>query len=494
VPRRLGALGALLLTGLLVSQAQAGVSPFEFVDLKPPKGMLSYAFDVNLSGQATGVMTDESGFAPVYRGFFYDPDSGLVDIGDLGGANTFAVALNDRGVVTGTSQIDEGAVHAFLYTPGVGMRDLGAGVFPSDISEAGNLIGRLAPSNNAFFWRDVGGFKDLGPGTANAFDRSGGIYGSHNGMPGMWNPSGGFMPFSAPPAPYTKGDALAGNIFGQATGRLAGGDDDASFAWTGTDYQFPALHLFPAPPGIVSSSGQAINDAGVIAVHGMDADGNDLPVLFDAPYDLARGNLDGQSEFVKILDITAIDDVGRLAGAGRLRDGQVHGFVMTPGFPLQAASAVSILFQGLDRDDPFRTMAERTLSTGFAHVVNETSCYQMRQLRKTLSFVDVPWTNPQREAGASALATVLEAGECGNALPIAPTSLPHIFSRKDERVQFTVRLVRPHRVSVFVEAPLEAKVVALNVPKKRVKGQVRITLVARRLLHGGATPATVTVE
>jgi len=174
------------------------------------------------------------------------------------------------------------------------------GVFPSDISEAGNLVRRLSPSNNAFFWRDVGGFKDLGPGTANAFDRSGGIYGSHDGMPGMWSPSGGFTPFSAPPAPYTKGDALAGNIFGQATGRFTGGDGDASFAWTGTDYQFPALHLFPAPPGIESSSGQAINDAGVIAVHGIDADGNDLPVLFHAPYDLASGNLDGQSEFVKI--------------------------------------------------------------------------------------------------------------------------------------------------------------------------------------------------
>ena len=85
------------------------------------------------------------------------------------------------------------------------MRDLGVGVFPSDISEAGNLVRRLSPSNNAFFWRDVGGFKDLGPGTANAFDRSGGIYGSHDGMPGMWSPSGGFTPFSAPPAPLHEG-------------------------------------------------------------------------------------------------------------------------------------------------------------------------------------------------------------------------------------------------------------------------------------------------
>jgi probable HAF family extracellular repeat protein len=467
--------------------------PWVFVDLKPPKGTLSYALDVNLAGQATGVMTDESGFAPVYRGFFYDPDTGLVDIGDLGGSNTFAVGLNERGVVTGTSQTDKGAVHAFLYTPGVGMRDLGAGVFPSGISEAGNLIGRLSPSNDAFFWSDAGGFKDLGSGTANSFDRSGGIYGSHDDVPGMWNPAGGFTPFAGIPGPYTKGEALAGNIFGQATGRFTGTDGDTAFAWDGKGYSFPG-YSFPAPAGIVTSFGQAINNAGRIAVLGTDGDGNDFPLLFDPPYEQAWGSLDRQSEFVKVLDITAIDDVGHLAGAGRLADGQVHGFVMTPYFPAQAVSAVSILRQGLQPVDPFWTMAERALGH-LIHDVSETGCSQLMQLRKTLSVTNgTHFTPAQRSAAEDALAAVLQMGECRNALPIAPTTLPHIFSHKNERVQFSVRLVRPHKVKVFVQAPPEANVVALNVPKKKVKGTVRITLVARGLLDGGATPATVTVR
>ena len=42
-------------------------------DLKPPKGTLSYAFDVNLSGQATGVMTDQSGFRARRPRFFLRP-------------------------------------------------------------------------------------------------------------------------------------------------------------------------------------------------------------------------------------------------------------------------------------------------------------------------------------------------------------------------------------------------------------------------------------
>jgi hypothetical protein len=309
----------------------------------------------------------------------------------------------------------------------------------------------------------------------------------------MWNPTGGFTPFGAVPGPYTKGDALAGNIFGQTAGQLTGVDGDTAFIWGGNGYVFPA-YVFPAPEGIVSSSGRAINDAGAIAVLGTDAEGNDVPLVYDAPYDQPHGNLDGQSEFVKILDITAIDDVGRLAGAGRLRDGQVHGFVMTLTFPGQAVSAASILFQGLAPEDPFRAMAARALS-GFAHVVNETSCYQMKRLRDTLSVAKGTHFMPaQRSAAEDALGAALDAGECGNAPPIAPTTVPHIFSRKNERVQFTVRLVRPHKVAVIVQAPPEANVVALNVPKKRVQGKVRITLVARRLLDGGATPATVTVR
>ena len=72
--------------------------------------------------------------------------------------------MNERGVVTGTSQTDKGAVHAFLYTPGVGMRDLGVGVFPTDISDTGNLIGRLSPSNDAFFWSVPAGSRTSAPG------------------------------------------------------------------------------------------------------------------------------------------------------------------------------------------------------------------------------------------------------------------------------------------------------------------------------------------
>jgi probable HAF family extracellular repeat protein len=483
VPRRLVALAAVLVTTVFAGSARAGAVPWTFAEMEPLKGTFSYALDVNLSSQATGVMSDESGFAPVYRGFFYDPQTGLVDIGDLGGANTFAVALNDRGVVTGTSQTDTGAVHAFLYTPGVGMRDIGANAFPSDISEAGNVIGRLGANNDVFYWSAAGGFEDLGPGTARRFDATGAFYGSRSNVPGRWTVSG-FTPLGPLPAPFTKGEAFDGNIFGVTTGRLTSSDGDTAFAWSG-----PSLEALLGD----RSTGQSINNAGTIAVHSTDADGNDVPQLFDPPYSEPQGNYDG-SLGAHIVDFTAIDDVGHVAGAAQTNHGSVHGFVMTPYFPIQARIAASILTQGLHSDDPFRTMAERSLD-GLIAGSSETGCYQIKELRKTLSVTSgTHFTPAQRSAAQDALGAALKTGECGNAPPITPTTVPHIFSRKNERMQFTVQVLGRRRISVVVQTQSHAKIVALNVPKKRVKGTVRITLVARQLLDGGATPATATVR
>jgi probable HAF family extracellular repeat protein len=469
----------------IAAGSAAAASPYTVTEFRPPNGTFSYAFDVNLAGQATGVMTDESGFAPVYRGFFYDPDAGLVDIGDLGGANTFAVALNEKGVVAGTSQTDTGAIHAFLYTPGVGMRDIGGDAFPSDISDSGAVIGRIGSNSHAFFWTAAGGFQDLGSGTARRFDTAGDFYGSRDNLPGRWTTRSGFTPLGPLPVPFTKGEAVAGNIFGQTTGRLTDGDGDAAFAWSG-----PGLDALLAE----RATGQSINNAGTIAVHGEDADGNDVAMLFDPPYDRPRGNLGGQSDFVKILDITAIDDVGHLAGAGRLADGQVHGFVMTPGFPQQAFTAESILLQGVAVDDPFRTMVER-VRRALDDDVNETSCYELVRLRKALTASSrTPFSTAQRDAALKALASVASAADCKSRLPIAPTTLAYVFTRKNERVRFSVRLARPHKIKVDVGSPPGANIVAVGVPKKRVKGTVHITLLARRVLAGGATPVAAIVR
>jgi len=57
--------------------------------------------------------------------FLYTPGSGMTDLGTLGGGTSNGYAINASGQVTGQAVKTGGVFHAFLYTPGSGMMDLG---------------------------------------------------------------------------------------------------------------------------------------------------------------------------------------------------------------------------------------------------------------------------------------------------------------------------------------------------------------------------------
>ncbi len=65
------------------------------------------------------------------HGFVYNDNEGLVDIGTLGGSNTFVFAFNNQGQVTGKSDTSDNSADyhepnmGFRYTPGVGIEALG---------------------------------------------------------------------------------------------------------------------------------------------------------------------------------------------------------------------------------------------------------------------------------------------------------------------------------------------------------------------------------
>ena len=48
----------------------------------------------------------------------------MQDLGTLGGRDSNAVEINDRGHVVGNSYTSDGSIHAFVYTRGT-MQDLG---------------------------------------------------------------------------------------------------------------------------------------------------------------------------------------------------------------------------------------------------------------------------------------------------------------------------------------------------------------------------------
>ena len=121
-----------------------------------------YGYDVNNSGQIVGVDITSSGLSGTFRAFLYSggnmeflpiaPDSQayainnsgqivgyysiggrhhafqysdgmMTDLGTLGGNNSYALDINDRGQIIGYSDTSDGKSHAFLYTDGM-MTDL----------------------------------------------------------------------------------------------------------------------------------------------------------------------------------------------------------------------------------------------------------------------------------------------------------------------------------------------------------------------------------
>jgi probable HAF family extracellular repeat protein len=490
----------------LLSAGPASAAPgYTITELKPLHGSISYTRDVNLAGQATGVMADESASSFAYRGFFYDPRAGLVDIGDLGGKNTFAVALNNAGLVTGWSQTASGAAHAFVFTPGVGMRDLGpAGgrSFANDIGESGDVIGGLLPGSNSFVWSSGGGLRDVGPGRMSALNFQGDAFGSRGAALGLWSPPyTTFVPLA--PLSAAAVEVAGANVFGHLIGT---GRTDAFYSDGST---YTALN----PAGFRGSTGQGINDADNVVVHAVDTKGLDVPLLFRAPAaEPVRAdalNPPG-SPFSSLLDFSSIDDLGHIGGNGRV-GADIHAFVLTPPFQTQVDTVRSILRQGLSPSSPFAAFVDAVLGT--LTRADATSCFELRELRGALSVSrGVPFSTPQRRTASNALEAIVTGNGCPNALPEVPVSVPQIFARKGERQQVAVRV--SGAVTIRAEFPNGSRFDVtgvreprrkLTLKKTRTKAWVKVrvsnlkpgtlwfTVVAQKLLAAKPTPVTTTV-
>jgi probable HAF family extracellular repeat protein len=95
-----------------------------------PGQVYSRANGINATSQVVGFSSLQRD-SSASRAFLWTPESGMIDIGTLGGAYAQANAINNAGFITGTAQtlapVD--ATHAFIYCPKcagiVPMRDLG---------------------------------------------------------------------------------------------------------------------------------------------------------------------------------------------------------------------------------------------------------------------------------------------------------------------------------------------------------------------------------
>src|SRR6266545_3092383 len=96
------------------------IKAISIIDLGTLGGSNSKAVDINDKGQVIGESTTLSGDT---HGFIWQ--EGLItDIGTLGGSYTKPIHINNKGQITGESATASGAIHAFIWQEGQ-ITDLG---------------------------------------------------------------------------------------------------------------------------------------------------------------------------------------------------------------------------------------------------------------------------------------------------------------------------------------------------------------------------------
>ncbi|HKH93543.1 MAG TPA: PKD domain-containing protein [Gemmatimonadaceae bacterium] len=94
------------------------------IDLNISTGAaITEVVEINGAGQIVGTYTNPGGQSHAFR---YTTGSGLLDLGTLGGTHSAPTGLNEKGDVAGRSTLADGSTHAFLWTAGDGMEDITA--------------------------------------------------------------------------------------------------------------------------------------------------------------------------------------------------------------------------------------------------------------------------------------------------------------------------------------------------------------------------------
>jgi probable HAF family extracellular repeat protein len=269
-------------------------------------GTNSYALAINDSGMVVG-SSDTPGNAANHA-FVWTQAGGMVDLGTLVGCrDSYAVAVNNNGMVVGSSSSTAGS-HAFAWTQGGGMVDLGTfGGHSSQalaVNDNGMVVGvSYLPSgaSHAFVWTQAGGMVDLGTlGGANS-GHSYAIAVNNNGMVvGTSDTPQGFFPSHAFVWTQAGGmvdigsfgyssQALAVNNNGMVVGSMTSSYNSGSPTYAFAWTQATGMVGLGTVPGIPNSEAVAVNDNGKVV-------GNSYPDAFawtqaGGMVDLGYGNI-----------------------------------------------------------------------------------------------------------------------------------------------------------------------------------------------------------
>lgn len=251
---------------------------------------LTFAFGINNAGKVTGqfyqLTLPNNGASSIVQDAFLYANGSTTDLGNLGGATSNGWSINDRGEISGSSDLPNGDKHASIFAHGT-ITDLGTlgGTTSSGggINLHDQVVGDSATSNgdtHAFLYSDrlmedigtlgghystassindhgqiTGGFTLLGEAVQDAF-----LY-SHGKMRDLGNLGGG----------YGLGEAInaTGEIVGSST--TTSGDYHAFLYSHGHMVDLNTLTTGTLATYVTLSGATAINDRGWIAADGIDS-------------------------------------------------------------------------------------------------------------------------------------------------------------------------------------------------------------------------------
>jgi probable HAF family extracellular repeat protein len=269
------------------------------------------------------------------------PASLRADLGTLGGTETQAMNLNDRGQIVGCSRTGAGALHAFLWDLAHGMVDLridAPGSCAVDVNDAGQVVGYamddLGSPTWAFLW-EGGAVTNLGRGFAADINDVGQVLGVES--PGdlaadaagwVWEsgrrralplPAGGqFIPVG-----INDAGRVVGSVCTVGCGAIV--------------YDLTADAVATAASGLSGAheQGAGVNASGqvLVQVWQVDASTSDSAFLWTDGALVPLGTLGGKDTGVMTWwwPPRHLNDRGDVVGVSEAADGGLHGFLWSAG-------------------------------------------------------------------------------------------------------------------------------------------------------------------
>jgi len=337
-----------------------------------PGGSNSFTYSINGSGKAVGEAQngriDPLTGAPEFNAVLWK--SGIINLGTLGGNQSVANSINDRGQIVGAAlnaipdPLSNGfslpylfvpaatQAHAFLWTEAEGMQDLGTLGGPDStaafVNERGQISGQSytnatinpttsTPTQDPFFWEN-GKMVDLGTlggtfGVSVGMNNTGQVIGDSN-LAGdqahhafVWDKKAGLQDLGTLKGYSVLSHANWINDAGEIVGDSDSPTGSRAFLWKKgimTDLGTLANDACSAAVSI-NSRGQIVGFGSADCVH------EDRAFLWengDPIVDLST--LVVSASAVTLIEAIFINDRGEIAARGKLPNGDEHAFVLLP--------------------------------------------------------------------------------------------------------------------------------------------------------------------